>query len=95
MSTLFVPEVNKRVDRAGKSTKIEWPTLRRQLYKMNATLSSVEQGVNRHRWCFTTQRKMAAVAFHRNAVYHRRLRIILRRHGQGVPRSKLRRRTTM
>ena len=44
MSTLFVPEVNKRVEALGKGYKIEWrEAYGGQLYKMNATLSSVSR----------------------------------------------------
>jgi TRAP-type C4-dicarboxylate transport system substrate-binding protein len=53
MSTLFVPEVNKRVEALGKGYKIEWrEAYGGQLYKMNATLSSVEQGVTDIGWVF-------------------------------------------
>jgi TRAP-type C4-dicarboxylate transport system substrate-binding protein len=53
MSTLFVPEVNKRVDALGKGYKIEWrEAYGGQLYKMNATLTSVEQGVTDIGWVF-------------------------------------------
>jgi TRAP-type transport system periplasmic protein len=53
MSTLFVPEVNKRVAALGKGYKIEWrEAYGGQLYKMNATLSSVEQGVTDIGWVF-------------------------------------------
>ena len=53
MSTLFVPEVNKRVDALGKGYKIEWrEAYGGQLYKMNATLTSVEQGVADIGWVF-------------------------------------------
>src|ERR1700704_1688502 len=53
MSTLFVPEVNKRVEALGKGHKIEWrEAYGGQLYKMNATLSSVEQGVTDIGWVF-------------------------------------------
>jgi len=53
MSTLFVPEVNKRVEALGKGYKIEWrEAYGGQLYKMNATLTSVEQGVTDIGWVF-------------------------------------------
>lgn len=53
MSTLFVPEVNKRVEALGKGYRIEWKeAYGGQLYKMNATLTSVEQGVTDIGWVF-------------------------------------------
>jgi TRAP-type transport system periplasmic protein len=53
MSTLFVPEVNKRVAALGKGYSIEWrEAYGGQLYKMNATLTSVEQGVTDIGWVF-------------------------------------------
>lgn len=53
MSTLFVPEVNKRVEALGKNYRIEWrEAYGGQLYKMNATLTSVEQGVTDIGWVF-------------------------------------------
>jgi TRAP-type transport system periplasmic protein len=53
MSTLFVPEVNKRVAALNKNYRIEWrEAYGGQLYKMNATLSSVEQGVTDIGWVF-------------------------------------------
>jgi TRAP-type transport system periplasmic protein len=53
MSTLFVPEVNKRVAALNKNYKIEWrEAYGGQLYKMNATLTSVEQGVTDIGWVF-------------------------------------------
>jgi TRAP-type C4-dicarboxylate transport system substrate-binding protein len=53
MSTLFVPEVNKRVEALNKGYKIEWrEAYGGQLYKANATLSSVEQGVTDIGWVF-------------------------------------------
>jgi TRAP-type C4-dicarboxylate transport system substrate-binding protein len=53
MSTLFVPEVNKRVEALGKGIKINWrEAYGGQLYKMNATLTSVEQGVTDIGWVF-------------------------------------------
>jgi TRAP-type transport system periplasmic protein len=53
MSTLFVPEVNKRVAALNKGYKIEWrEAYGGQLYKMNATLTSVEQGVTDIGWVF-------------------------------------------
>lgn len=53
MSTLFVPEVNKRVEALGKGYKIEWKeAYGGQLYKMNATLSSVASGIADIGWVF-------------------------------------------
>ena len=53
MSTLFVPEVDKRVAALNKGYKIEWrEAYGGQLYKMNATLTSVEQGVTDIGWVF-------------------------------------------
>jgi len=53
MSTLFVPEVNKRVAALNKGYKIEWrEAYGGQLYKANATLTSVEQGVTDIGWVF-------------------------------------------
>lgn len=53
MSTLFVPEVNKRVAALDKGYRIEWrEAYGGQLYKANATLSSVEQGVTDIGWVF-------------------------------------------
>ncbi|HYF17518.1 MAG TPA: C4-dicarboxylate TRAP transporter substrate-binding protein [Ramlibacter sp.] len=53
MSTLFVPEVNKRVAALNKGYKVEWrEAYGGQLYKMNATLTSVEQGVTDIGWVF-------------------------------------------
>lgn len=53
MSTVFVPEVNKRVAALNKNYKIEWrEAYGGQLYKANATLSSVEQGVTDIGWVF-------------------------------------------
>ncbi len=53
MSSLFVPEVNKRVEALGKGYRIEWrEAYGGQLYKANATLSSVEQGVADIGWVF-------------------------------------------
>ena len=53
MSSLFVPEVNKRVEALGKGQKIEWrESYGGQLYKANATLSSVDQGVTDIGWVF-------------------------------------------
>lgn len=55
MSTLFVPEVNKRVEALGKGYKIEWrEAYSGQLYKMNATLSSVAEGVADIGWVFAS-----------------------------------------
>ena len=53
MSTLFVPEVNKRVAALNKGYKIEWrEAYGGQLYKMNATLSSVGTGIADIGWVF-------------------------------------------
>lgn len=53
MSTVFVAEVNKQVAALNKGYKIEWKeAYGGQLYKMNATLSSVEQGVTDIGWVF-------------------------------------------
>lgn len=53
MSSLFVPEVNKRVAALNKGYKIEWrEAYGGQLYKMNATLTSVGQGVTDIGWVF-------------------------------------------
>lgn len=53
MSTVFVPEVNKRVAALNKGYKIEWrEAYGGQLYKANATLTSVEQGVTDIGWVF-------------------------------------------
>lgn len=53
MSTVFVPEVNKRVEALGKGYRIEWrEAYGGQLYKANATLTSVEQGVTDIGWVF-------------------------------------------
>jgi TRAP-type transport system periplasmic protein len=53
MSTLFVPEVNKRVEALGKGLKIEWrEAYGGQLYKANATLTSVGEGVTDIGWVF-------------------------------------------
>ena len=54
MSTLFVPEVNKRVAALNKGYSIEWrEAYGGQLYKANATLTSVEQGIADIGWVFT------------------------------------------
>ncbi len=53
MSTLFVPEVNKRVTALNKGYKIEWrEAYGGQLYKMNATLTSVGSGIADIGWVF-------------------------------------------
>jgi TRAP-type C4-dicarboxylate transport system substrate-binding protein len=53
MSTLYVPEVNKRVAALNKGYRIEWrEAYGGQLYKANATLTSVEQGVTDIGWVF-------------------------------------------
>ncbi|WP_404295849.1 C4-dicarboxylate TRAP transporter substrate-binding protein [Halomonas sp.] len=53
MSTLFVPEVNKRVTALNKGYEIEWrEAYGGQLYKMNATLTSVGSGIVDIGWVF-------------------------------------------
>jgi TRAP-type C4-dicarboxylate transport system substrate-binding protein len=53
MSTYFVPEVTRRVEALGKGYKIEWrEAYGGQLYKMNATLSSVSEGIADIGWVF-------------------------------------------
>jgi TRAP-type C4-dicarboxylate transport system substrate-binding protein len=53
MSSLFVPEVSKRVAALGRNYRIEWrEAYGGQLYKANATLASVEQGVTDIGWVF-------------------------------------------
>ncbi|SHH13042.1 C4-dicarboxylate TRAP transporter substrate-binding protein [Pollutimonas bauzanensis] len=53
MSTVFVPEVTKRVEALGKGYRVQWQeAYGGQLYKMNATLTSVEQGVTDIGWVF-------------------------------------------
>jgi len=53
MSTLFVPEVNKRVEALNKGYRIEWKeAYGGQLYKMNATLTSVGSGIADIGWVF-------------------------------------------
>jgi TRAP-type transport system periplasmic protein len=53
MSTVYVPEVNKRLAALNKGYKIEWrEAYGGQLYKANATLTSVEQGVTDIGWVF-------------------------------------------
>lgn len=53
MSSLFVPEVNARVAALNKGYKIDWrEAYGGQLYKMNATLTSVSQGVTDIGWVF-------------------------------------------
>jgi TRAP-type C4-dicarboxylate transport system substrate-binding protein len=54
MQTHFVPEVNRRLQEAGGRHTIEWrEAFGGQLYKQNATLSSVEQGITDIGWVFT------------------------------------------
>ena len=54
ISTYFVPEVNKRLSAGGNKYKIEWrEAYGGQLYKQNATLTSVEQGVTDIGWVMT------------------------------------------
>lgn len=54
ISTYFVPEVNKRLAGAGNKYRIEWrEAYGGQLYKQNATLTSVEQGVTDIGWVMT------------------------------------------
>lgn len=46
LNTLFVPEVNRRVEALGKGQRIDWTeAYGGQLYKMNATLSSVGDAI--------------------------------------------------
>lgn len=53
MSTVFIPEVNKQVAALNKGYKIEWKeAYSGQLYKANATLTSVGQGVTDIGWVF-------------------------------------------
>lgn len=53
MSTVFVPEVNRRVAALNKGYKIEWrEAYGGQLYKANATLTSVGQGITDIGWVF-------------------------------------------
>ncbi len=53
MSTLFIPEVTKRVEALNKGYKIEWKeSYGGQLYKMNATLTSVGSGIADIGWVF-------------------------------------------
>lgn len=53
MSTLFIPEVTKRVEALNKGYKIEWKeAYGGQLYKMNATLTSVGSGIADIGWVF-------------------------------------------
>ncbi|MDO8905775.1 C4-dicarboxylate TRAP transporter substrate-binding protein [Hydrogenophaga sp.] len=53
MSTLFIPEVTKRVEALNKGYKIEWrEAYGGQLYKMNATLTSVGSGIADIGWVF-------------------------------------------
>jgi len=54
ISTYFAPEINKRLAAAGGKYKIEWrEAYGGQLYKQNATLTSVEQGVTDIGWVMT------------------------------------------
>ena len=53
MSTLFIPEVTKRVEALNKGYRIEWrEAYGGQLYKMNATLTSVGSGIADIGWVF-------------------------------------------
>jgi TRAP-type transport system periplasmic protein len=53
LNTFFVPEVTKRVTALNKGYKIEWrEAYGGQLYKINATLSSVSQGITDIGWVF-------------------------------------------
>ncbi|MFO1352188.1 MAG: C4-dicarboxylate TRAP transporter substrate-binding protein [Gammaproteobacteria bacterium] len=55
MSKFFAPEVNKRLAASGKY-KINWrEAYGGQLYKQNATLTSVEQGITDIGWVWTQQ----------------------------------------
>lgn len=54
MSTVFVPEVNKRAAALNKGYKINWrEAYGGQLYKANATLSSVGEGIADVGWVFS------------------------------------------
>lgn len=54
ISSYFIPEVNKRLADAGGKYRIEWrEAYGGQLYKQNATLTSVEQGVTDIGWVMT------------------------------------------
>lgn len=53
MSTVFIPEVNKRLAALNKGYKIEWSeAYGGQLYKANATLTSVGDGIADIGWVF-------------------------------------------
>lgn len=55
MSTLFVPEVTKRAAALNKGYQITWrEAYGGQLYKANATLSSVGEGITDIGWVFAT-----------------------------------------
>lgn len=54
ISTHFIPEVNRRVAALGKGYTIEWQqSYGGQLYKANATLSSVAEGIVDVGWVFS------------------------------------------
>ncbi len=54
ISTHFIPEVNRRVEALGKGYTIEWQeAYGGQLYKANATLSSVADGIVDVGWVFS------------------------------------------
>lgn len=51
---VFIPEVNKRLEAGGNKYKIQWKeAYGGQLYKANATLTSVEQGITDIGWVFS------------------------------------------
>jgi TRAP-type C4-dicarboxylate transport system substrate-binding protein len=51
---VFIPEVNKRLEANGNKYKIAWKeAYGGQLYKANATLASVEQGITDIGWVFS------------------------------------------
>lgn len=55
ISSHFVPEVSRRVDALGKGYKLEWQeAYGGQLYKANATLSSVADGIVDIGWVFSS-----------------------------------------
>lgn len=54
LNTLFVPEVNRRVEALGKGYRIDWnESYGGQLYKMNATLTSVGDAITDIGWVLT------------------------------------------
>ncbi len=51
---VFIPEVNKRLEAGGNKYKIQWKeAYGGQLYRANATLTSVEQGITDIGWVFS------------------------------------------